>query len=89
MKAVVAITGWGGWDTADKWRNMVRDAQAAISKQPEFVGNVATTETRDFYRPQEKFGGNNQAIHWHGNGESYWLMGEAMGRDMVKLLDAK
>jgi hypothetical protein len=28
-------------------------------------------------------------FHWNGNGESYWLMGEAMGREMVKLLGAK
>jgi alpha-galactosidase len=89
MKAVVAITGYGGWDTSDKWKNVVRDAQLALPKRPEFAGTVATTETRDFYRPQEKFGGNNQTIHWHGNGESYWLMGEAMGRDMVRLLDSK
>jgi hypothetical protein len=47
---------------------------------------VAVAETRDFYRPQEPFGGNKQTIHWHANGESYWLMGEAMGREMVKLL---
>jgi hypothetical protein len=28
----------------------------------------------------------NETIHWHANGESYWLVGEAMGREMVKLL---
>jgi alpha-galactosidase len=89
MKAVIAVTGAGGWDPTAKWRNMVCDAQLALAKRSEFKGNVATTETRDFYRPQEKFGGNKQGIHWHGNGESYWLMGEAMGRDMVKLLDGK
>jgi len=27
-----------------------------------------------------------ETIHWHANGESYWLVGEAMGRDMAKLL---
>jgi len=61
----------------------------AVPLRPEFKGTVATAETRDFYRPQERFGGNSQGIHWHGNGESYWLMGEAMGREMVKLLGAK
>jgi hypothetical protein len=30
--------------------------------------------------------GGGSAIHWNGNGESYWLMGEAMGRAMVELL---
>ena len=60
--------------------------QMALAKRPDFLGTVAIAETRDFYRPQESFGGNKQTIHWHGNGESYWLMGEAMGREMVKLL---
>ena len=54
--------------------------------RPEFKGTVATVETRDFWRSQEQFGGNNQGIHWNGNGESYWLMGEAMGKAMVELL---
>ncbi len=104
MKAVVAVTGCFGRDLADvvqgkqtqeekdtatKWWRMVRDAQVAISQRPEFKGNVATAETRDFWRPREQFGGSNQGIHWNGNGESYWLMGEAMGQEMVKLLDSK
>jgi len=85
MKAVIAVTGYGGWDSKNEWLKKVQDAQLALPKRPEFQGSVATTETRDFYRSQEKFGGNNQTIHWNGNGESYWLMGEAMGQAMVKL----
>ena len=102
MKAVVAVSGCYGWDFADlmaggkktqeqkndaiKWWNMVREAQVAISQRPEFKGNVATAETRDFWRPHETFGGSKEGIHWNGNGESYWLMGEAMGRAMATLL---
>jgi len=89
MKAVIAVTGYGGWNNTNTWLKKVQEAQLALPRRPEFKGNAATVETRDFYRPQEKFGGNNQTIHWHGNGESYWLMGEAMGRAMVKLLDGK
>ena len=93
MKTVIATTGFGGRDlvsfTKDEQREAIGKiiaAQLALPTRPEFVGAAATTETRDFYRPQEKFGGNKQTIHWHANGESYWLVGEAMGRDMVKLL---
>jgi alpha-galactosidase len=92
MKAVIAVTGFGGRDLVgdnDKSKEAhlkVIAAQQAVPLRPEFKGTVTTVETRDFYRPQEKFGGNNQTIHWHGNGESYWLMGDAMGQAMVELL---
>lgn len=102
MRVVIAVTGNYGWDLADalQWKNTqeqkdafasqyrkVTDAQVVVSKRPEFKGTVATAETRDFWRTRDKFGGNSQGNHWHANGESYWLIGEAMGREMVKLLD--
>jgi alpha-galactosidase len=96
MNVVVAITGFGGRQLASFTKAEQKEAigkviaaQLAIAKRPEFAGTAATVETRDFYRPQENFGGNKQTIHWHANGESYWLVGEAMGREMVKLLDTR
>jgi alpha-galactosidase len=93
MKIVVATTGFGGREHAGFTKDAQKEAlgkviaaQLALATRPEFKGAVAVAETRDFYRPQETFGGNKQTIHWHANGESYWLMGEAMGREMVKLL---
>ena len=89
-----------GWDLADalQWKKTqeekdafvsqyrkVTDAQVAVSKRPEFKGTVAAAETRDFWRTRETFGGNSQGNHWHANGESYWLIGEAMGKAMVRL----
>ena len=94
MKIVVATTGFGGRElvsfTKDEQKvaiGKILAAQLTLPTRPEFKGAAATTETRDFYRPQDPFGGNKQTIHWHGNGESYWLVGDAMGRDMVKLLE--
>jgi alpha-galactosidase len=99
MKAVIAVTGFGGRDPKDAktgatpkgYENQLKviAAQLAVPLRSDFKGTVATVETRDFYRSQEQFGGNNQRIHWNGNGESYWLMGEAMGQAMVKLHGAK
>jgi len=89
MKAVIAVTGFGGRGAEGEGQMKVIAAQLAVPLRPEFKGTVATVETRDFWRPNKEFGGSGQGIHWNGNGESYWLMGEAMGREMVKLLGAK
>jgi len=90
MKAVVAVTGFGGRGAEGEGQLKVIAAQLAVPLRPEFKGTVATVETRDFWRPVEQFGsGGGGGIHWNGNGESYWLMGEAMGREMVNLLGAK
>jgi len=90
MKVVVAVTGnYGRKEDISPAQRKVIEAQLAISRRLEFKATVATAETRDFYRPQGQYGGNKQWYHWHGNGESYWLIGEAMGREMVKLLGAK
>ncbi len=85
MKAVIAVTGYGGRGGEAEGQKKVIEAQLAVPKRPEFKGTVATVETRDFWRPQVEFGGNNQGIHWNANGESYWLVGDAMGRAMIEL----
>lgn len=49
------------------------------------TGTVASVETRGFARP-EKESPSNFDYHWNHNGESHYLVGEAMGHAMVKLL---
>jgi len=41
-------------------------------------------DTRPFYRPAE-VSPRNESFHYHGNAETYMLVGEAMGRAMVEL----
>jgi Carbohydrate esterase, sialic acid-specific acetylesterase len=89
MKVVVATTGYEGWKgkpSTDPVTRKVIEAQLATPQRAEFKGNVATTETRDFWRDGKEFGARGMSIHWNGNGESYFLIGEAMGNDMLKLL---
>lgn len=101
MKAVVAVTGNWGRDLAELRESKktkeekdaaaapvlkVVEAQLAVARRPEFKGTVATAETRDFWRPRAEFGGRGIAVHWQANGESYWLIGEEMGKAMVELL---
>ena len=63
------------------------NAQLNVSdpaKHPSFAGNVASVDTRPFYRPPE-VSPRNQGFHYHGNAETYMLVGEGMGKAMVEL----
>lgn len=91
MKAVVATVGFEGYRlfTGD-WRG-VWEAQMAVGdpqQHPEFKGNVASVDTRDFWREIEE-SPRSQDYHYHRNPEFYLLTGEAMGRAMVHLLGGK
>ena len=60
-------------------------AQAAVAKHKEFQGNVAFVGTRGFYRPKED-SPSGQAYHWNSNAETYYLIGDGMGKAMLRLL---
>ncbi|MEM7010707.1 MAG: sialate O-acetylesterase [Verrucomicrobiota bacterium] len=87
-KFVIATIGFGGWELEGPHLK-VAEAQLAVSgergKYPEFKGNVLTVETRDFWREVD-VSPKNQGYHYHRNAETYMLVGDALGRGMVKLL---
>ena len=60
-------------------------AQAAVAEQPEFKGNVAFVGTKTFWRTKEQ-SPSGQGYHWNSNAETYYLIGESMGKAMMKLL---
>ncbi|MFK7790231.1 MAG: sialate O-acetylesterase [Phycisphaeraceae bacterium] len=90
MSFVSANTGMRGWELPDRYRAKVEkhvEAQLAVGdpqKYPEFAGNVAGVETRGFARTKEQ-SPSGQQFHWNRNWESYYLMGQAMGKAMLKL----
>ena len=63
-------------------------AQAAVAEHPDFQGNVAVVGTRTFWRPQEQ-SPSGQSYHWNTNAETYYLIGEALGKAMLRMLDSK
>ena len=67
-------------------------AQMAVSgekgKYPEFAGNVLSVDTRDFWRSKEASPNQRQGHHYFRNAETYMLVGDALGRGMVRLMDA-
>jgi alpha-galactosidase len=88
---VIATIGFGGWKMAGP-HVTVANAQLAVSgekgKYPEFKGNVLTVEIRDFWKEPEE-SPRNQGFHYNGNAETYMMVGDVLGRGMVKLLNEK
>ena len=81
---VIAETGMSGWEEKHPRALSLMKAQAAVAEHDEFQGNVAFVGTRDFYRPKGD-SPSGQAYHWNSNAETYYLVGEAMGKAMLRL----
>ena len=85
---VIAETGMSGREETHPRALSLMKAQAGVAKYDEFRGNVAFVGTRDFYRPKDQ-SPSGQGYHWNSNAETYYLIGEAMGKTMVKLVEGK
>jgi len=82
---VIAETGMGGHEEKNERALDLMRAQAAVAQHPEFKGNVAFVGTRAFWRLAE-VSPSDQGYHWNSSGETYYLIGDAMGRAMTDLL---
>lgn len=91
MPVVVATVGFHGYQIGDgPWKG-VWEAQMAVGdakQHPEFAGTVAAVDTRDFWREEDE-SPKSQDYHYNRNAETYMLVGETMGRAMVRLLGGK
>jgi hypothetical protein len=76
----------GPWvDAPGAWATL-RKAQAGAAARPEFKGNVLFVETHDFVRPAEESPNPSHGHHEFGNAETYLLVGDALGKGMIRLL---
>jgi len=82
---VIAGSGFGGWAQTIDRRLGVMAAQQAAANRDEFHGNVRYVETRSFFR-DGPVSPRPIRYHWCCNAESYYLIGEAMGKAMIELL---
>jgi len=90
MPAVVATVGFGGDRMQEKFLR-IHKAQMAVGdakRHPEYAGNVASVDTRPFWREVDE-SPTNQDYHYHRNAETYLRIGDALGRAMVRLLGGK
>ena len=85
LPVVVGELGNGGPDAGE---NMlaIRAAQRAAANRPEFRGTVKFVETSPFARPKQESPNVGHGHHWFGNAESYFLIGDALGKAMAGLL---
>ena len=65
----------------------IRAAQKAAAERKTFKGNVKFVSTTAFARPKEQSPNVGHGHHWFGNAESYFLIGDALGKGMLELLD--
>lgn len=63
------------------------EAQKAAANRPELDGHVRFVSTTEFARPKEKSPNVGHGHHWFGNAESYILVGDALGKAMLELVD--
>ncbi len=87
---VLATIAFGGSNLAGHGLE-VANAQLAVSGEtgnyPQFAGNVMTVEARGFWRDRD-VSPSGQGHHYNNNAETYMLVGDALGRGMVELLEA-
>ena len=82
LPVVVGELGNGGpVDSGDMFE--FRKAQEAGTRQ---IENASFIKTTDFARPAELSPNPSHGHHWFGNAESYFLIGDALGAGMKKLL---
>ncbi|MCF7954626.1 MAG: hypothetical protein K9M75_02375 [Phycisphaerae bacterium] len=86
---VIATTGMTGWTDTHPRALSLMEAQLAMedfTKYPEFKGNVAVDDTRDYYR-SVGLSPADQGYHWNRNAETYCLIGNALATEMLEILE--
>ncbi len=79
----------GPWVTATGEWDQLRKAQAAAAERPEFAGNVVFIPTHDFVRKPEESPNPGHGHHEFGNAETYFLVGDALGKGMKRLVQGE
>ncbi len=82
---VIGGSGFGGWGQTIDRRLGIMKAQEAVTQYDEFKNNTKYVETRSFFR-DGPISPRPIRYHWCCNAESYYLIGEGMGKAMVELL---
>ncbi len=76
----------GPWVVAPPEWTALRKAQAAAAARSEFAGSVIFVGTHDFVRKPEDSPNPGHGHHEFGNAETYFLVGDALGKGMISLL---
>lgn len=88
LPVMMATVGFNG-DQMSGNTLVVHAAQMAVgdaAKHPGFAGTVRTVDTRPFWRTVAQSPGD-EGHHYNRNAETYTLVGDALARGMIELLE--
>lgn len=77
----------GPWVDAPQEWEALRAAQSAVANRPRLKDRVKFVRTRDFVRRAEDSPNPGHGHHEFGNAETYLLVGDALARGMLELLE--
>ena len=88
LPVVVASSGFGGHTenlpgVRARIKRVVEPAQIDVASA---MSSATCVETRGFFRPREE-SPTGASYHWNSNAETYFLIGDGMGRAMLELLE--
>ena len=84
LPVVIAETGMTGPTEKHPRALSLMAAQKAVAESPEFRDTVAFVPTRTFWRDKSE-SPSGQGYHWNTNAETYYLIGDGMGKAMLEL----
>jgi hypothetical protein len=76
----------GPWVEAPPEWTKLREAQKTAASRPELGANVIFVPTHEFVRKPEDSPNPGHGHHEFGNAETYFLVGDALGKGMLKVL---
>ena len=79
------LTGIWTAQTAPPAAAAIRKAQKSAAERPEFKGSVILVETESFVRKPEDSPHPGHIHHESGNAETYFLVGDALGKAAMKI----
>jgi alpha-galactosidase len=82
---IAQFTGTSGSNNDPNWGGGLSKAQFATAQRPEFKGTAKFVPTWDFQRDEKDSPGGGAHHEWD-NAETYFLVGDALGEGMLKLL---
>lgn len=86
----IATCAFDGYSTTYPTRVAVVNGQLAVANPtlyPEFAGNVITMDARNYWR-DTPVSPVAQGYHYNRNSETFMLVGDALGRGMIDLLNS-
>ncbi len=84
LPVVIGDLGNGGPAKPGCGMEVFREAQKKGARR---IPHARFVPTADFARPADLSPNTGHGHHWFGNAESYFLVGDALGREMLELLE--